>query len=249
MSGVGVAIAVGAGALLTAGAGVAGAAISANSAEQGRQAFAEQAALDRQQQDAATQQARADNQPYAAAGLGGLGGLGEYQQAGTDALSMQRALAGLDGPEAQAAAQNQIANSPAFAERYKQAEMALLQNQSATGALRGGDTQGALAQLRPAILDQLINEQYGRLGGLAGAGQGAAGGLAQLGQGAAAGQAATSIQGAGMMSNTLNQLGASNATSYIAQGQAWNQGIQNAAGGINQGIGSIAGMRSKAAGF
>jgi len=241
MSGVGVSVAVGAGALLSAGAGIAGAAIEANSAEQGRQAFAEQAALDRQQQQSAVDQARADNSPYAQAGLGGLGGLGQYQQAGTDALGMQRALAGLDGPEAQKAAQDQLANSPAFAEMYKQAETALLQNQSATGGLRGGDTQGALAQLRPAILNQLINDQYGRLGGLAGAGQSAAGGIAQLGQGAAAGQAATSIQGAGMMSNTLGQLGASNANSYIAQGRAWNQGLQSAAGSINKGIGTIAG--------
>lgn len=249
MSGVGVAVAVGAGALLAAGGAVAGAAIEANSAEQGRQAFAEQAALDRQQQGAAVNQARADNAPYAAAGMGGIGGLGQYQQAGTDALGMQRALAGLDGPEAQKAAQDQLANSPQFAEMYRQAETALLQNQSATGGLRGGDTQGVLAQLRPALLNQLITEQYGRLGGLAGAGQSAAGGLAQLGQGAAAGQAATSIQGAGMASNTLGNLGASNANSYLAQGRAYSQGIQSSVGAVNEGLGAMGGMRSRAAGF
>ena len=241
MSGVGVAVAVGAGALLAAGGSIAGAAIEANSAGQARDAYAEQAALDRAQQDAAINQARADNAPYAAAGMGGVGGLGQYQQAGTDALGMQRALAGLDGPEAQKAAQDQLANSPQFAEMYRQAEAALLQNQSATGGLRGGDTQGALAQLRPALLNQLINEQYGRLGGLAGAGQSAAGGLAQLGQGAAAGQAATSIQGAGMASNTLGNLGTVNANSYLAQGRAYNQGIQGATKAVNKGIGTIAG--------
>ena len=37
-------------------------------------------------------------------GLGGVGGLQGYQQTGMDAMAQQRALQGLDGPEAQAAA-------------------------------------------------------------------------------------------------------------------------------------------------
>jgi len=94
-----------------------------------------------------------------------------YAQAGRDALAQQRALAGLDGPEAQQAALAQLENSPQFQTMMQQSEQAILANASATGGLRGGNVQQALAQNRPALLSQLIDQQYGRLGGLAGAGQ------------------------------------------------------------------------------
>jgi hypothetical protein len=79
----------------------------------------------------------------------------------------------------------------------RQGEEAMLARASATGGLRGGNIQGALAQFRPQMLQQAIEQQYGRLGGLAGAGldvterlatggQQAAVGSAQVGQGAAA---------------------------------------------------------------
>lgn len=244
MSGVAVGVGIGAAALLGAGAGIAGAAINANSADQARKEYATQAEADRAQQAAAQQAALAAQQPYAQAGMGGVSGLGQYQEAGTDALAMQRALAGLDGPEAYQAALAQIESGPQFAAMYQQTENALLQNASATGGLRGGDIQGALAQMRPQILAQLVNQQFGQLGGLAGAGQSAAGGLAQLGQGAAAGQAATGIQGSQMLSQLLQSLGVSNANSTMAQGQAWSQGLNNAAGSIAGGVGGIAGYQS-----
>jgi hypothetical protein len=79
--------------------------------------------------------------------------------------------AGLTGQEAQARAIEKIAQSPLLAELTRQGEEAILQNRAATGGLRGGNTQGALAQFRPAMLQAEIDKYYGRLAGLSGVGQ------------------------------------------------------------------------------
>jgi hypothetical protein len=79
--------------------------------------------------------------------------------------------AGLTGQDAQAQAIEKIAQSPLLAELTRQGEEALLQNRAATGGLRGGNTQGALAQFRPAMLQAEIDRYYGRLAGLSGVGQ------------------------------------------------------------------------------
>ena len=91
--------------------------------------------------------------------------LAPYMQAGQGALGQQQALLGLAGPEAQAAAIAQLEQSPQFQAMLQQGESAILQNASATGGLRGGDTQAALAQFRPAMLSQLIQQQMAQLGG------------------------------------------------------------------------------------
>lgn len=93
-----------------------------------------------------------------------------FQQAGVNALEQQQALAGLLGPERQKQAQDAISGGEQFSALAAQGENALLQNASATGGLRGGNTKGALAQFRPQLLQQLLEQQYGRLGGLAGQG-------------------------------------------------------------------------------
>ena len=242
MSAVAVAIGVGAAGVI---AGVAGAAISANSASEAQKAYEKYAQADIEQQKSAQEYSQQQQQPYAQAGMQGVGGLGAYQQAGTDALAQQRALAGLDGPDAQQAAYEQLKTSPAYTQMMDQAQQTLLQNASATGGVRGGDVQGALAQLGPSVLNQLIQQQYANLGGLAGAGQNAASNIGQLGQASASGMAAAALQGAGMQSNTLQGLGNSNANALLAQGQAWNQGIQNAAGAVTGAAGGYMGYKSR----
>jgi hypothetical protein len=89
-----------------------------------------------------------------------------YTDAGTKSLSAQGDLAGLNGPEAQKAAIAAIEDSPQFAAMQQQGEEGILQNASATGGLRGGNTQAALAQFRPQLLSGLIDQQYNRLGGI-----------------------------------------------------------------------------------
>jgi hypothetical protein len=130
-----------------------------------------------------------------------------YAESGAAAVSGQGDLAGLNGADKQQAAIAGIQASPEFAAMLKQGEDAILSNASATGGLRGGNTQGALAQFRPQLLSQLINQQYQRLGGLAGQGLQAAGGQAGLMQDAAA-AAAGAAQAPTVGQNIANGLSA-----------------------------------------
>jgi len=136
--------------------------------------------------------------------------LGPYAQAGEGALSAQQALIGLAGPEAQAAAIRQIEMSPQFTSIVQQGENALLQNASATGGLRGGNTQAALAQFRPNVLSGLIQQQYQNLGG-----------LTTLGQNSAARVGAAGMETGQNISDTLFNKGVVTAQGQVAAGQSF----------------------------
>jgi hypothetical protein len=133
-----------------------------------------------------------------------------YTQIGVPALQAQMAAVGLGGPEAQQAYVAQQEQSPIFQALARQGEEAMLQQASATGGLRGGNIQGALAQFRPALLNQFLEQQYGRLGG-----------LTALGQQSAAGVGSSGMQSAGAIADLLGQAGAARAGSALGQGQAW----------------------------
>lgn len=130
-----------------------------------------------------------------------------YVTAGTPALEAQQAFLGLRGPEAEQAAIERIRGGETFQALANQGEEALLQRASATGGLRGGNIQGALSQFRPQLLSSLIEQQYGRLGG-----------LAQSGQAAAAGQSSAGQQLGANVSGLLGQQGAATAGGQIASG-------------------------------
>lgn len=132
-----------------------------------------------------------------------------YVDAGAPALQGQQDLLGLNGGGAQGSAIAGIENSPQFAALMQQGENAILQNASATGGLRGGNTQAALGQYRPAVLAQLIEQQYGRLGG-----------MVNLGQNSAAGVGNAGMQTGTNVANLLQQQGAAQAGGYLAQGRA-----------------------------
>lgn len=136
--------------------------------------------------------------------------LSPYVQAGNLSISAQMDALGLNGPEKQAAVMAELQNSPQFAAMARQGENALLQNAAATGGLRGGDLQGALAQFRPQTLASLFQQRLGNLGG-----------LTQIGQASAAGQAAHGIESAGNIANLLGQVGAATAGGQIAAGNQW----------------------------
>lgn len=137
-----------------------------------------------------------------------------YVEAGQPALQGQQALIGLRGAPEQQAAISAIEQSPFFQSAVRQGEEALLQRASATGGLRGGNIQAALAQFRPQMLESQIAQQYERLGG-----------LTSLGQASAAGQAGAGMQSAGAIGNLLAQRGAALAGGQIAQGSVARQGF------------------------
>jgi hypothetical protein len=145
-------------------------------------------------------------------------------------------MAGLLGPEAQQQAISGIQESPQFQAQIQAGESALLQNAAATGGLRGGNIQGALAQFRPALLGQAINQRFGQLGG-----------LAQLGQASAAGVGA---QGAGIsqsIASLLGQQAAAQGAAGIAGGQfgASIPGILSQGLGIFSGLGGFEGLTTQ----
>lgn len=179
--------------------------------------------------------------PYSMAGEKALGGLAPFAAAGAPALEEQQALLGLRGPEAERAAIERIKGGETFQALAGQGEEALLQRASATGGLRGGNIQGALAQFRPALLSSLIDQQYGRLGGMTALGQTTTQNLAGLGQASAAGTGAAAQTTGANIANLLGQQGAAQAGAEIAQGRAF--GAIPAA--ISGGLGLFSGLGGK----
>lgn len=135
-----------------------------------------------------------------------------YTEAGLPALKQQQAFLGLQGPEAERAAIDRIRGGETFQSLTKQGEEALLQKASATGGLRGGNIQAALAEFRPQLLSSLIEQQYGRLGG-----------LTQLGQRSAAGVGAAGMETGTNISNLLAQEGAARAGGELGKAKAYGQ--------------------------
>jgi len=135
-----------------------------------------------------------------------------YTEAGLPALEAQQAFLGLQGPEAERAAIERIRGGETFQALASQGEEALLQRASATGGLRGGNIQGALAQFRPALLSSLIEQQYGRLGG-----------MTQLGQRSAAGVGAAGMESGTNVANLLAQQGAARAGGELGEAKAYGQ--------------------------
>jgi len=137
--------------------------------------------------------------------------------------------AGMTGQEAQATAIENIASSPLLQELTAQGEQALLQQASATGGLRGGNIQGALAQYRPQMLQQAINDQVSRLGNISSSGTSAISSLPYINQ--------TSAYPTSNLSSLYQDLGSAQAGNILGQSQAQNQIYSN----IAQGLGTAAG--------
>ena len=155
-----------------------------------------------------------------------------YSDAGLGSLTAQKNLIGLNGNSAQATAIKNLTDSSQFAALANQGEQGILQNASATGGLRGGNTQAALAQFRPQLLNQLINEQYTKLGG-----------ITSIGQNASAMSGNAGMQSANNISSLLQQAGAAQAGNALAQGQAQ----ANLWSGLGSSVGMYAGLQK--AGF
>lgn len=148
---------------------------------------------------------RADYAPYLKTGLAGLGDLGD--------------LIGVNGADAQAAGLLNIQNSPELAAIIRNGEEAVLQNASATGGIRGGNTQSSLANFRGDAFANQLQTQITRLAGLAGLGQGATDSVSAFGANTA---------------NTVSDL-------LNLQGQTRKQGILTR-GGINAQLWNNAGL-------
>ena len=135
-----------------------------------------------------------------------------YTEAGLPALEQQQTLLGLKGPEAEQAAIARLTGGETFKALAQQGENALLQNAAATGGLRGGNIQAALGQFRPQLLSSLIDQQYGRLGG-----------MTSMGQASAAGVGSAGMQTGTNIANLLGQQGAAEAGGILGEAKAYGQ--------------------------
>lgn len=149
-----------------------------------------------------------------------------YVEAGNKGLGAQLDLLGLSGADAQRSAISALEQGPSFLAQLKQGENAMLQNASATGGLRGGNLQGALAQFRPMLLASEIDRQYAKLGQ-----------LAQLGQNSAAFTGSGAMNAGGMVSGLMQQQGAAQAGGILGQ----SAGQQRAVSGLGQLFGGFTG--------
>jgi hypothetical protein len=143
-----------------------------------------------------------------------------YVEGGEKAQSLQQDFIGISGPEAEARAIQGIKEGPQYGAMVEQGEEAILQSASATGGLRGGNVQGALAQYRPQILSDLIQQRFSQLGG-----------LATRGQNAAAMQGEAGLTTAQSIGGQYAQQGAARAGEALARGEA-NMGIAKTFGNI-----------------
>lgn len=195
-------------AIVAAGIGAAGAIGGGLLASHG----ASKAANSQQQSDAAAiaeqrreyDQARQDFAPY-------LG-------AGTAAIPQIEDLIGLNGNDKATAAISALKSYPEYQSLYGNGLETILQNASATGGLRGGNTQGALADFGRDTLSSVLADQLSRLGGLAGMGQGAAGSVGGLG-----------ANSANQISTLMRAQGDASASGSLAQAGIWSGVLNNLA--------------------
>lgn len=164
--------------------------------------------------------------------------LSPYVQAGTPAINQQQELLGLKGNKAQQALMQSLAKSPEMQAYIQQGENAMLQNASATGGLRGGNMQAALAQFRPQLLNQMINQRFTNLGGLTSIGQASAAGVGNAGMQSANNignllQAQGQAQAGGAMARSAANANIGNS---IAQFGSAYLGKQFGNGGLSQGV-------------
>ena len=196
---------------VTAAASIGGSALAASSQKKAaNKAAAVQQASDAQaiaEQRRQYDQTRNDLSPFMQAGVSALGGQGD--------------LLGLNGAGAQGTALAGLKDSPLYQSLFGNGQEALLANSAATGGLRGGNTQGALANFGRDTLAGVIQSQLANLSGVSAQGQNAA---AQVGTFGA--NAAGNI--AGLMQNT----GQAQAGAALAGGAANAGLITNAASAL-----------------
>lgn len=136
-----------------------------------------------------------------------------FREAGVEAIQQQRALLGLAGPEAQQQAMEGLQESPGQQFIRQRQQRALLRGQAAIGGLGGGNVRTALQAQAAGFAQQDLQNQFSRLGQLAGQGQATTAQLGQLGAGAA--QRAGQFQLAGGQAAASGILGAQQAQGQL----------------------------------
>lgn len=152
------------------------------------------------------------------------GDLMPWQTAGTAALGQQSDLLGLNGGTAQQGAIDALKASPLYQSLFGNGRDTILANASATGGLRGGNTEAALANFGRDTLSGVIENQLTRLGS-----------VSEQGQNAASQTGSFGANSANNISALLNNTGAAQGNAAYAIGGA-NAGLAQTIGGSLAGL-------------
>ena len=188
-----------------------------------------------QQQDLQGLSERLSGGGVVSGALGRLTGqLGQNLQPGIDILqgeqdteqsAIDQRNAALGTPEEQqAAAFAAFGESPGQKFLRDRAQKNLLRNTAAIGGLGGGNVRSALVEQGVGFAQQDFQNQFARLGQLAGQGQAATTNVGQFGQATA-----------GNISNLLQAQGQARASGIAGQNAAFQQGLGGVLGGLAQG--------------
>jgi hypothetical protein len=108
-----------------------------------------------------------------------------FQEAGVAALGQQQALLGIGGEEAQNEAFAAFNESPGQKFMRDRARKQRMRSAGSLGGIGGGNIRAALSELDTGFAQQDFNNQFGRLGQIAGQGQNAVTNIGQFGATAA----------------------------------------------------------------
>lgn len=148
-----------------------------------------------------------------------------FREAGLTGLEQMMDLGGMSGDDAQRAALEAIQQGPEYDILMDQTQKGILAGASATGGLRGGNTQRQMAELGPNILMGLADRQYGRLTGLTNIGQASAAGTAGSADVLGANLGQTHQLGGQLQAQAHTQYGQARAGSSLGQAAALQQGF------------------------
>jgi hypothetical protein len=172
------------------------------------------------------------------------GNLQPYADRGNAAGNAIFQLLGLGDPGSQQTALDGLHDSPLFKMLYHTGEESILQNASATGGLRGGDTQHSLATFGADTFAKVLQQQIANLGGLSGEGLQGASTLGGL-----------SNQNSSLMSKLFEDRGQAQAGKVLGKAAADQDILGNILGTITSAVsmfmpgGGAAGAAGAAGGF
>lgn len=155
-----------------------------------------------------------------------------WQDAGRAALAGQGDLVGLNGANPQQASINNLKQSPLYQSLFGNGQELLTANASATGGLRGGNTQRSLADFGRDTLAQTIQQQIANFGSISQQGQQAATSTGQFGANAANQISGLDQNSGSAQAGAANAVGAAN-IGFIKDalgaftGAAGNKDVQN----------------------
>ncbi|WP_412021543.1 hypothetical protein [Burkholderia cepacia] len=235
---------------LAAAGSIGGALIGANGAQSAANTQAGAAQAGVQEQNYEFNTIRNLLKPYSDLGQSAIpmyqGAFGSYQNGLQAYSAMQQPLnnlTGANGATAQQQAIDSLKSNPLYTTSMNLGQQAILANASATGGLRGGNTNYSLGYLPGQVLSNVMQTQIGNLGTSLNAQSGLLtglqnqvgmqGSLLNLGENAAAGTGQAAMTTGNNITSLIGQQGAAQAGGTLGTSNAITGGINNLTSAIS----------------